>query len=186
MRGLHGLAAAALAVAAAILLDQGSKTLVRGALRECTAPPVILCDRVPITGSLGILHTTNDNGAFGIRDAGVLVVIAIAAMVLIGLAVRRRGFSTATALSIGLLVGGSVSNLIDRIAFGTVTDFIDIRSGFADVGLVLNPADLLLAFGGLAFWVAVAVRRPDRRAGVDRAANRPQERRAGAEHVTQP
>jgi signal peptidase II len=162
MQRLHWLTAAATSAAAVVIIDQGGKALVHDGLRICSAPPVALCDRIAIIGPLGVLRTINDNGAFGIIDASSLALLALAAMAVIGLVVRRYGLSLPLALAVGLLVGGSLGNLWDRVAFGTVTDFIDLRWGLADAGLVLNPADVALMAGGGMFWLAVLGRRPGR------------------------
>lgn len=162
MQRLRGLAAAAGSAAAVVIIDQGGKTLVRDGLRLCSEPPVALCDRIAIIGPLGILRTINDNGAFGIIDASSLALVALGAMAVIGLVIRRYGLSLVLALAVGLLIGGSLGNLWDRVAFGTVTDFIDLRWGPADTGLVLNPADIALLAGGGMFWFAVLGRRLER------------------------
>jgi lipoprotein signal peptidase len=168
MRTRHVLAAAATLAAAALLVDQVSKTLVRDALRVCSVPPVALCDRVEIIGPLGVLRTINGDGAMGIIDASWLALVTLAAFAVMGVALRRYGFSLGVALAVGLLIGGFLSNTWDRIAFGTVTDFIDFRWGLADSGLVLNPADIALAAGGFMFWIAAIRakfgRRPQSRA----------------------
>ena len=163
MHTLRGLAAVAASAAAAVVLDQGGKTLVRAELAICSEPPVALCDRISIVGPIGVLRTINDNGAFGILDVSVLAVVALGAIATIGLILRRSGFTPALALAVGMLAGGSLSNFLDRIAFGTVTDFIDFRWGLADVGLVLNPADIGLVVGGIVFWLSVIDNRPNPR-----------------------
>jgi len=157
---------AASAAATGILVDQLGKTLVRANLRLCTEPPIRLCDRIDLPGPLGILRTENPYGALGLIDAGSLGIVALAAIVIIALAIRRSGMSPFMAISVGLFIGGSLANLLDRLLFGSVTDFIDLRWGLAEASLVLNPADIALIIGAALFWCAVLGGRASRRSGL--------------------
>lgn len=44
-------------------------------------------------------------------------------------------------------MAGLGSNIVDRVAHGAVIDFLDVRWGGGDRGLVFNPADVALAAG---------------------------------------
>ena len=137
-----------------VLLDQGAKFAVRDHLSLCSGPPVSECDRVALVGPLGLLRTDNADSAFGLIEGSWLALLLVLALALVFwqiATVRARDprLSRLLAVSIGLQLGGALGNLTDRLLLGTVTDFIDLRVGGADQGLVLNPADLAIGAGAL-------------------------------------
>ena len=104
-----------------------------------------------IGGVLRLVHYRNTGVAFDFLSGGgviVLVITAIALIALIGYFVRhpgRRGLWVPT----GLLVGGAVGNLLDRLIDGSVTDFIKFPHWPA-----FNVADIAITLGVLALlWV---------------------------------
>lgn len=105
-----------------------------------------------------LVHVRNTGVAFGFLSGGgalVLVSTLIALAVLIGyLALRpeRRLLWLPT----GMLVGGAVGNLIDRIASGSVTDFIKLPHWPA-----FNVADMSITFGVLVLLWVLEGRRAD-------------------------
>jgi signal peptidase II len=119
---------AVLVVAGAVLaLDQGSKYLILGRLAP-GAPVAIVDDLVNLT------LVRNPGLAFGVL-AGVPVgwrwlvaVLSVAALGVLGrLALRMLpGSGWLGQLSLGLIFGGAVGNLIDRARWGAVVDFIDV------------------------------------------------------------
>lgn len=110
--------AAAVAVLA-VAVDQATKALVRA---EVTPG-----ERIDVGGVIDIVRVANRGIAFGmLDDAGsvVIVIAAIAFAALLGVflaSAERPGLW----LPIGLLAGGAIGNLIDRVREGFVTDFID-------------------------------------------------------------
>jgi signal peptidase II len=97
------------------------------------------------------VHVRNTGVAFSIFSGGgtlVLVFTLVALALLVGYFARHpeRGMLW---LPTGMLVGGAVGNLIDRIATGAVTDFIKLPHWPA-----FNVADMSITFGVLALlWV---------------------------------
>ena len=95
-----------------------------------------------------IFHFTlvlNDGVAFGLlKDkADIFIPVSLGAMAFIILYIRRSVFiNAATTLALGLILGGSAGNLIDRIRFGYVIDFLDFR-----VWPVFNIADSAISIG---------------------------------------
>jgi len=114
-----GLGRAVAVALVAIALDQISK----GILRANVDPG----ERIDLVAGIEIVHVSNEGIAFGLlQDAGsiVIVIAAIAFAVLLGiflLSAERPGLW----LPIGLLAGGAIGNLIDRVRESAVTDFID-------------------------------------------------------------
>jgi signal peptidase II len=116
----------ALFAAIAIVLDQWTKVLARAALR----PLGPYRPKVVIEGFFKLRYSENPGVAFGMLQqmAGgrmVLTLMAVVALVLV-IAYLRKTEPGATRLhvALGLVGGGAIGNLIDRIAYGRVTDFI--------------------------------------------------------------
>ena len=112
-----------------IVLDQWTKWLVEVNLPHHVTEPVI-------PGFLNLTHVRNTGVAFGLfaSDGGsspwLLTVLGLVALTAVGIYFwfapsRDRGLLVA----LGLVVGGAVGNLIDRISSGAVTDFIDVYVG---------------------------------------------------------
>lgn len=119
-------------------LDRASKILVIRSISPGESVPVW-------RGVFHLTHVRNPGAAFGILPGwdGLLValpvVLTVAAVwVLPALAGRYRHLPLAG----GLIVGGSLGNLIDRLAAGLVTDFLDFR-----VWPVFNLADAFIVAG---------------------------------------
>jgi len=123
----------------AFAADQLAKAAATGGLAPNTPIPVIR-NWVQLT----LVH--NAGSAFGLISSGwVLIGIgtAVCAAVLVYVTVGR-GLEAAPgrALPLGLVLGGSLGNLLDRIRTGGVTDFIDLR-----VWPVFNLADIAITVG---------------------------------------
>ncbi|MEY3683480.1 MAG: hypothetical protein RIS62_190, partial [Chloroflexota bacterium] len=125
-----------------IAIDRGSKLLVDG--MDLAAPQQVLGSIVQI------IRGENRGGLFGIvqGSAPILAVLSIGVIVALVLYHEREQTRRITPLTVGvgLLVGGAVGNLIDRLAFGYVLDFIDI--GLGDLRFwTFNIADAAISFG---------------------------------------
>lgn len=92
-----------------------------------------------------ITHITNSGAAFGMfPDQGEFFII-IAVVVALAIVLYYRYLPTGNwlvRLSLGLQLGGAIGNLLDRIRFGHVVDFVDI--GFWPI---FNVADLAIVTG---------------------------------------
>ncbi|PSJ25651.1 signal peptidase II [Streptosporangium nondiastaticum] len=133
-----------LAVAAfAYLLDLGSKLVVVAKLEHH--------DPIEVIGTWLQLEVIRNRGAaFGIGEAMTVVFTVIASAVIVVIArIARKLYSVPWAIALGLLLGGALGNLTDRLfrspgGFqGGVVDFI-APSGFA----VFNLADSAIVCGG--------------------------------------
>ena len=126
-------------------LDQGSKYLVTQSL-----PLGGVWSPLPgPTPLFQIVYTYNTGATFGLfKDLGpVFIFIALVIVgVLILYARRLRRDQWLTCVALGLMLGGAIDNLIDRIRLGHVIDFIDVgvvtrrwyTSNLSDVSLVLG------------------------------------------------
>jgi signal peptidase II len=125
------------AVAAAVLaVDQATKALVRGSLAFGEEDPV-----VPL---LTLVHVRNRGVAFGaLSDAGTVVgvVVAVALVALVAFFATQLHRPWAWA-PVGLLAGGAVGNIVDRLRQGWVTDFLKLPAWPA-----FNVADVAITVG---------------------------------------
>jgi signal peptidase II len=125
--------------------------------------------REVIDGLLTLRFTTNSGGAFSFGDRAPLVFAAAAIVVCAAIAVTAfRARPTLHALALGLILGGALGNLLDRVMrgprlSGRVIDFIDPH-----VWPVFNLADAAIVVG--AILLAVQALREGRAAATrDRA-----------------
>jgi signal peptidase II len=138
-------------LAVAVAADQLTKLAVKTNLA--------LGESWPAEGFLRISHGTNSGSAFGLFR-GQPVVLAIASIFAIGFIVYYYRMQSArrpmARFTIGLLLGGALGNLTDRLRMGEVVDFIDVGPwpvfNLADssivVGMTLLVASVVLAGGG--------------------------------------
>lgn len=124
-------------------------------------------DRQKFLPAIDLVHVRNNGVAFGLFSSGgalVLVITLLALAVLLGYFLVRPTRPWLW-LPTGMLIGGAVGNLIDRVATGSVIDFIKLPAWPA-----FNVADMSITFGVLALlWVLEGKRaergnRPGRRA----------------------
>jgi len=103
-------------------------------------------------GFLRIIHIHNTGAAFGIFQdyTAILSIIALIGVIIILLLVfvwhRQWSFldSMLFRIGIGLVLGGAIGNLIDRVFRGSVTDFIDFK-----VWPAFNVADSAVTVGAI-------------------------------------
>lgn len=110
---------------------------------------------------IDLVHVRNTGVAFGVFSGGgglVLAFTLLALALLVGFLFKRPDRPWLW-LPTGLLVGGAVGNLIDRLVDGAVTDFIKLPLWPA-----FNVADIAITFGVLSLlWVLEGPRREDGR-----------------------
>lgn len=125
-------------LALSLACDQFTKLAVRSALNIGESSS---------TGILRLTYVQNEGGAFGsFQGMSVLLLggglVATLLLLTMGLKANPRPLQ----LGWGLMVGGGMGNALDRLWFGQVTDFIDLRVG--DFGWpVFNLADVFIATG---------------------------------------
>jgi len=107
-----------------------------------------------------LVHVRNAGVAFGFLSGGgaVVYVVTSAALVAIAGYLLARPQRPWLWLPSGMLIGGAISNLIDRIASGYVTDFIKLPHWPA-----FNVADMSITFGVIALLIVVEVGRGGKR-----------------------
>ena len=129
---------------AAVVADQLTKQLVSSQLA--------LDDEVHVFGPLSIHHVQNSGIAFGLFASATPIVTALTAAAvgwMLFFFARSGARHPVLPVALGLLIGGSASNLIDRVRLGHVTDFIDVRYwpafNLADSFIVAGVVILLVA-----------------------------------------
>ncbi|MBS1974892.1 MAG: signal peptidase II, partial [Bacteroidetes bacterium] len=86
----------------------------------------------------------------------VLPVIALAlALVYV---YRKKNINAVSFVAICCIIGGGIGNIIDRIAYGSVTDFLYLHFGIFHTG-VFNMADLSITTGAMVILLQSAFRR---------------------------
>lgn len=124
-----------------VLVDQYAKHLVRNNLlvNESYSPWPALAPYARL------LHIQNTGAAFGLfKEAGLFftVVAVIVSLVIVVYAQRLPAGNWWMRVALGMQLGGAVGNLIDRLVFGPVTDFISVGN-FA----IFNVADASISLG---------------------------------------
>ena len=135
--------------------------------------PLALDDGVHVVGPFWIHHVQNSGIAFGLFASATVVVIlatGIAVSWMLVFFARSGARHPILPVALGLVIGGSVSNLLDRVRLGYVTDFLDFRYWPA-----FNLADSFIVIGVLVLLGALmhAEREPRRTRPVRDAAARP-------------
>lgn len=142
MKSQRYLIRAGLLAAIVVILDQVTKALVVDRIERG--------DLVSVLGPLELTHTHNDGIAFGLAGGGgiLIIIIASAALIALGAFLASAPEGRLTWISGGLILGGAVGNLVDRVRLGHVTDFILLPGwpafNLADCAITVGV--ILLAF----------------------------------------
>ncbi|MCK9273830.1 MAG: signal peptidase II [Syntrophales bacterium] len=130
-----------------IVSDQVTKFLIRDSLGLYETIPVI-------EGLFNITYIRNPGAAFGFLSGAspffrslflTLITVAVIALIIYILGKNDRQ-ERLLHVSLSLVLGGAIGNLIDRIVFGEVTDFIDLYIGSAHWP-AFNIADMAISAG---------------------------------------
>ncbi|MEL6828539.1 MAG: signal peptidase II [Pseudomonadota bacterium] len=104
----------------AVVVDQASKSIV-------IANANVLSPSLPVLPGFNLVYHRNDGVAFGLLNGvpwwGLVVLASIVCIWLIFSMVKTKDWNEAVAF--GLVLGGALGNVLDRIRVGAVTDFLD-------------------------------------------------------------
>jgi signal peptidase II len=122
--------------AAVIVVDQVAKAIVRS--------QIVIGEEIDVFGPLGLTQTHNTGVAFGLAGGtgAPLVIVMLVALGVVTYLFAQDPARPGMWLASGLLAGGAVGNLIDRIGAGHVTDFIELPPWPP-----FNVADVCITFG---------------------------------------
>ena len=133
--------------AAAVFADQLTKQIIGRTLA--------VGESVEILGPFSIHHVENSGIAFGFFASRTTVVIAITAVAvawMVWFFARSGRRHPVLPVGLGLVLGGSIANLIDRIRLGRVTDFLDF-----DAWPAFNLADTFIVVGVAVLFSALVL-----------------------------
>jgi signal peptidase II len=131
-------------------LDQLTKAWLVGILAEG--------EQMPVIGDLlRLVHHRNTGALFGLfEDSAALFAVFSIGVVLVILAFHARsGRSMGLSIALGLLLGGALGNMTDRIRLGSVVDFVDAGIGSLRFW-TFNVADASISLA-LVLLIAMAV-----------------------------
>jgi len=123
---------------AVLLLDQAIKAVVEGEL--------VPGEQVDLLGPLGLTLAHNEGVAFGLAGGSVLPLIAFAVLALgfVGFLLARNPTAPGIWVAVGLVAGGALGNLVDRLRAGEVTDYVEVGSwppfNLADAAITVGVA----------------------------------------------
>ena len=142
----------------AFALDQITKMGVRGRLSVGDS-----LDFWP--GVMHLEHVQNFGAAWGVLSGQKWLLIVFTSVVIAAIASSAReicGRGKLAALGFGLILGGAVGNLFDRIVFGHVTDFFDLDTPLRVLQTfpVFNIADCALTVGVVLMIASLLFARP--------------------------
>lgn len=146
-----------------IVLDQLTKAVVRSTVPLHASVTVI-------PGLMDVTHVQNTGAAFGILNASdfpfktVLIgLVAAAALVGVGMyAASLAHHEIMARAGLALIIGGAAGNLIDRVAVGSVIDFVDVywrthhfwAFNVADSAITVGAAVMILDMLGIGTHVS--------------------------------
>ena len=135
-----------------VVLDQASKAWILGFFSERAGEPVAV-----LTSFFNLVLTANRGMSFGLFNTNAamntVVFTLLAAVIVIALAVwLHRAHNPVIRVALGMIIGGAIGNVIDRLMRGAVVDFLDFHIGawhwyafnLADAAICLGVIGLLL------------------------------------------
>ncbi|WP_432736218.1 signal peptidase II [Maridesulfovibrio sp. FT414] len=138
-----------------LILDQLTKVAVRESMVLWTSDNII-------PGFFNLVHVVNRGAAFGfLNNADIswqrnfFIAVTFAALGAIGLLLKSVNNSdTLQIAGLGCILGGAVGNLIDRILYHEVTDFLDFYYGSYHWP-AFNVADIAICVGAFAMIISL-------------------------------
>ena len=139
-------------IAVVIALDQWSKWVIKTSFNLYQSKPIIQ-DYIHFT------YVTNEGMAFGLSFPGgkhiLLVMTILLTGFIIGLLWKEREGHPLVKYGLALILSGAIGNLIDRMLFGKVVDFLDVMIGDFH-WYIFNVADSAVTIG-MVFFIAHSI-----------------------------
>ena len=136
-------------IVAIIALDQWSKWAIKTSFNLYQSKPVI-------QDLLHFTYVTNDGMAFGLSFPGGKHVLLIMTILLTGFIVgflwKEKNGHPLIKYGLALILGGAIGNLIDRLLYGKVVDFLDLMIGNFH-WYIFNIADSSVTIGMILFII---------------------------------
>lgn len=133
-----------------VALDQISKATARAEL--------VRGETVAVLPGLDLTKSSNDGVAFGLLGGGqaAVVIFTVVAVAVLLFYFGRHSKRSLLWLPTGLLLGGAIGNLIDRLTYDSVTDFIKLP-----LWPVFNVADIAITVGVIILVILIERARKD-------------------------
>jgi signal peptidase II len=145
-------------------LDQLAKWVVTGPLQLREVGQIVLLPIFNLTYtenngiSLGLLNATNPVGRW--------MLVALTSVIAVGVAYwigkEKNRFDQ---LALGMVLGGALGNILDRVRFGYVVDFADLHFGDFRPFLVFNVGDAAISIGVVILLLRAFLTRKERTEG---------------------
>lgn len=156
-----------------ILLDQATKLVIVEALRVGQGIPVI-------PGFFDIVFVLNPGAAFGflatlsegVRNPFFILITVVAVILIVFYHTRFLHADRLASVALGLILGGAIGNLIDRLRYGMVVDFLDFHVSRYHWP-AFNVADSAISIGVSLMFLDMVLdwRRENRKAPTDGTAD---------------
>ncbi|WP_286131223.1 MULTISPECIES: signal peptidase II [unclassified Loktanella] len=142
-----------IAMISAIVIDQATKAWV-------VANADMLSSGLAVFPGFNLVFGRNDGVSFGLLGGVPWWSLVVLALVICAwmLGLMMRAEHRIEALAYGLVVGGALGNVVDRVRYGAVTDFLDLYVGSMHWP-AFNLADALLVSGFVILLLASHLRR---------------------------
>lgn len=133
--------------AVVIMIDQIVKLLIRTKMKINTSIPII-------PDIFNLTYTENKGAAFSILQNTqiLLIIVGLVFLYLLDYYIKKeKKFSKLSIISLGLIIGGIVGNLVDRILLHAVVDYLD----FTLINFpIFNIADSCITIGVILFIIS--------------------------------
>jgi signal peptidase II len=147
-----------------LLLVAGAAVVADQLTKQVVGRTLALGESVDLVGPFTVHHVQNSGiafGLFGSRTSIVIGVTAVAVGAMLVFFARSGRRHPVLPVALGLVLGGSIANLVDRVRLGHVTDFLDLAAWPA-----FNLADTFIVVGvAILFGALVLTDRPHRMHG---------------------
>lgn len=134
-----------------VVANIGCDQISKNAIRE----QVEYGEHIQLIGDYFVMTKVENTGAFlsagsdlppVLRDILLIYLPIVVMLLVLGYIITQQKSNLWTLVGMAFVLGGGVGNLIDRIAYGSVTDFLHIDLGIARTG-VFNAADMSIMIG---------------------------------------
>ena len=134
-------------IVAIVALDQWSKWMIKTSYNLYQSEPII-------EGFFYFTYVTNDGMAFGLSFPGGKTILLIVTLILTGVIMwmlwKEKNSHNLIRYGLTLILAGAIGNMIDRILYGKVVDFLDIMIGSFN-WYIFNVADSSVTSGMILF-----------------------------------
>ena len=140
-------------IVAIVALDQWSKWMIKTSYNLYQSEPII-------EGFFYFTYVTNDGMAFGLSFPGGKTILLIVTLILTGVIMwmlwKEKNSHNLIRYGLTLILAGAIGNMIDRILYGKVVDFLDIMIGSFN-WYIFNVADSAVTSGMILFILHIII-----------------------------